>query len=69
MTAQQKLNAQVSRLSTERLLEIAMMLALDTSEEATIVYVKVDDELARRMPEDQFIAHCGRIEAMMDAAA
>lgn len=69
MTAQQKLNAQISRLSTEQLLEIALRMALDTSDEAIIVCAKVDGELARRMPEDQFIAHCEQIEAMMDAAA
>jgi hypothetical protein len=64
-----KLNARIAAMTTAQLLEISLRMALDTSNEAIIVCAKVEGELMRRMPEAEFVAHCGQIEALLDAAA
>ena len=69
MTAKEKLTARIAGLTTEALKEISIRMALDTSNEAIIVCSKVEGELLRRLPEEEFIAHCEAVEALMDAAA
>lgn len=67
--AKQKLNNRIANMTTAELLEISFRMALETSNEAIIVCAKVEGELSRRLPESEFIAYCGAIEAIMDAAA
>ncbi len=62
MTAQQKLTAKVSGLSTKMLMSVAKKLVSDTRAEADIVLSATLDALMAKMPEDQFVAFCEELE-------
>lgn len=63
------LTTRIASLSTDQLVEVAMRMALGTSNEAIMVCTAVDRELEARMTEEDFLAHLATIEALWDVAA
>lgn len=62
MTATEKLNAKVSALSTESLIDMAAKLVKDTREGTEIVLSAVLDALMGRLPEADFVKLCEGLE-------
>jgi hypothetical protein len=61
-TDMDKINAKVSKLSTEALKDMAAKLYVDNRDEAQIVFSAVLDALMGRLPEADFVAFCASVE-------
>lgn len=63
MTAQQKLTSKIASQKTEALKEMAAALYADMRDGADLVFSAVLDALMARLPEDDFVAFCEKMEA------
>lgn len=68
MNAAQKLDAKIAAMTVAQMKEVSLRLTLDCTAEAIIVCNRVERELARRLPDAEFIAHMEVCEALLDEA-
>lgn len=68
MTKREELEAKMTALSTEQLIEITRTLNLDTRPESVIVALIADNILESRLSEEEFLALMEQLEAELLAA-
>ena len=65
--ADDKLHAELAKLSTAALVEIAELFAASTTAEASVMSSRANRHLAKRMTLEEFSAHMDRLEALATA--